>query len=337
MKSLIYYGPHDLRYGDSPKPKIRSGEVLLRIKSVGICGTDLHIYNGGMKNLPLPLIMGHEFSGVIEELARDVKNFKVGDRVIAEHVINCGKCSYCLSGKPNLCANSRIIGVHRPGALAEYLAVPADLVYKIPAKLSFEEGAMIEPLSIAYYAVKQARSILGKKVAVIGQGPIGLLLDQILRDAGAEVIGIDIADWRLKLAKKKKWADHTINSSQKTWLKKIQKIAPEGVDTVFEVVGREETAEMAIEIARRDGDVFILGVFESAASLNMMNIVKKELNVFGSWTCAFSFPPSIALAVAKKVDLKSLITNRYDVKDGALAFKESASYKGKRIKTVINF
>jgi threonine dehydrogenase-like Zn-dependent dehydrogenase len=336
MKSLIYTGPHRLQYVDVPKPKIKAGEVLLQIKSVGICGTDLHIYNGGM-NLPTPLTMGHEFSGVIAAVGAAVKNFKVGDRVVAEHVINCGKCYYCLSGKPNLCANAKIIGLHRPGALAEYLAIPAALVYKIPASLSFEEAAMIEPLSIAYYATKQAGGVLEKKVAVIGQGPIGLLVDQILRQGGAEVIGIDIADWRLNFAKKKKWANYVINSRKKSWTKELKKIAPDGVDIVFEVVGQEATAEMAMEIARRDGDIFILGVFESPAKLNMMNIVKKELNVYGSWTCAFSFPPAIDLVARRKIDLKSLITNRYPAKDGALAFQDAAAYKGRRIKTVINF
>jgi len=336
MKSLIYTGPRRLRYGDVSKPKIKSDEVLLQIKSVGICGTDLHIYSGGMK-LPTPLIMGHEFSGVIAAVGGAVKNFKAGDRVVAEHVINCGKCYYCRSGKPNLCANASVIGLHRPGALAEYLAIPAALVYKIPAQIGFEEAALIEPLSIAYYAVKQANCVLGKKVAVIGQGPIGLLVDQILREGGAEVIGIDIADWRLKFAKKKKWADHVINSGQKSWAKKLKKIAPDGVDTVFEVVGREETAAMALEIARRDGDIFILGVFESPSKLNLMNIVKKELNVHGSWTCAFAFPPSIEMVADKKVDLKSLITHRYPAAQGVRAFKEAASYEGRRIKTVINF
>jgi len=337
MKSLVYTGPRRLQYIDAPKPKIKADEVLLQIKSVGICGTDLHIYNGGMKDLPLPLTMGHEFSGVVAARGASVKNLKLGDRVVGEHVISCGKCSYCLSGKPNLCLYSTIIGLQRPGALAEYLAIPAALVYKIPRSLSFEEAALIEPLSIAYYATQQARGVLEKKVAVIGQGPIGLLVDQLLRDGGAEIIGLDIADWRLAFAQKKKWVDYAINTQKKSWAKELKKIAPDGVDVVFEVVGQEATAEMALEIARRDGEVFILGVFESPSKINLMNIVKKELNVHGSWTCAFSFPCSIDLAARHKIDLKSLITNRYPAKDGALAFRDAASYKGKRIKTVINF
>lgn len=336
MKKLIYTGPHTLKRIDAPIPKIKSNEVLLKVKSVGLCGTDLHIYGGGM-NLPTPLTMGHEFSGLIAAVGVAVKNFKKGDRVVGEHVISCGKCYDCLLGKPNLCAQAKVIGLHLPGALAEYIAIPANLIYKIPSALSFEEAALIEPLSIAYYAVKKAGFILGKKVAVIGQGPIGLLLDQVLKQGGAEVIGIDILDWRLKFAQKKGWIDRAINSQKQNLIKTIKKIVPDGADIVFEVVGQESTAEMALQIARHDGDVFILGVFESPSKINLMNLVKKELNVHGSWTCAFSFPPSIELAASGRVNLKSLITHRYPFIKAERAFQEAAAYKGQRVKTVINF
>ncbi len=336
MRNIIYTGPERLRLVDAPVPKIKPNEILLKIKSVGICGTDLHIYSGGM-NLPTPLTMGHEFSGIVYEVGDEVKNFKVGDRAVAEHVVSCGECYDCLSGKPNLCANAKVIGLHLPGALAEYIAIPADLVYEIPKSISFEEAALIEPLSIAYYAVRKAGFVLGKTVAVIGQGPIGLLVDQVLKQSGAKVIGVDIADWRLQFAKNKKWVDKTINSKETSLLKEIKKIAPEGVDIVFEAVGQEITAEMSLEIARRDGEVFILGVFESPSKINLMHLVKKELNVHGSWTCAFSFLPSIELVAKKQVDLKSLITHRYTALKVSQAFKDASSYSDKRIKSVINF
>ncbi|MHB8904045.1 MAG: zinc-dependent alcohol dehydrogenase [Patescibacteria group bacterium] len=336
MRSIQYIKPDNLKYSDIPKPKIKVDEVLLKIKSVGICGTDLHIYHGGM-NLPTPLIMGHEFSGIIAEVGSQVKNLKIGERVVGEHVISCGACHYCLIGKPNLCGDSKVIGLHRPGALAEYLAIPANLVYKISSNLSFDEASLIEPLSIAYYAVQKAGFLLGKKVAVIGQGPIGLLVDQILKNSGAHVIGIDIFEPRLKLARKKGWVDQVINSKKQSVAEEINKLMPEGVDICFEVVGQEITIELALEITRRAGDVFILGVFETPSKINLMQIVKKELNVHGSWTCAFSFPPVIELLADKKIDLKSLITNRYPASQGIKAFKEAASYSGRRIKSIINF
>ena len=336
MKALVYTKPKTIVYQEVLMPKIKPDELLLKIKSVGICGTDLHIYNGGM-NLPTPLVIGHEFSGLIEKVGSQVNNFKKGDRVVAEHVVSCGQCYYCLQGKPNLCSFAKIIGLHLPGALAEYLAVPAQLVYKIPNNLSFDEAAMIEPLSIAYYATLEVGFVLGKKVAVVGQGPIGLLVDQLLKNAGAYVIGLDIQDARLKFAWQKKWVDKIINSQKQNVVQEINKLTGDGVDIAFEVVGQEITAEMSLEITRRDGLVILLGVFESPSKLNLMHLVKKELNVRGSWTCALSFPNSIELAASGKVDLKSLITHKYLAANGDKAFQDSFTYREGRTKTIINF
>ena len=336
MKALIYKGPKTLEYADVPKPSIKSDEVLLKIKSVGICGTDLHIYNGGM-DLPTPLIMGHEFSGVIEDVGDDVRNFKAGDRVVGEHVVPCRKCHYCLEGKPNLCINAKVIGLDLAGALAEYMTIPSDLVYKIPDELSFGEAALIEPLSIAIYATKEAGRLLDKNVAVIGQGPIGLLLDQVVKAAGGNVIGIDAQEHRLKFAEGKKWLDHAIDPQKEKPVEAAARYFPDGADISFEAVGREATAQMALDIASRSGHIFLLGVFEELSKLNLMKVVKKELTVHGSWTCAFSFPEAIELTAKGRVDLKSLITHRYKAEDGVRAFKEASEYTENRIKTLIDF
>lgn len=334
MKALVFEGKEKLALRSLAKPVIQADEVLLRIKSVGLCGTDLHIYHGGMK-VPQDAVLGHEFSGVIEELGKNVSHLRVGDPVVAEHVVTCGKCTYCSRGKPNLCVVAEVIGVHRPGALAEYLALPASLVYPIPRSMSFDEAALIEPLSIALYAVREESFPLGKKVAVIGQGPIGLLIDQVLRLAGAFVVGIDVRDTTLQFAKEKHWVDHTINPEKESLAEAVKKLTEGGFDTVYEVVGKEETAEMSLEIARKSANIFYLGVFESPAKLDLMQIVRKELKVRGSWTCAFSFPEAIDLVAQKKVDLQSLITHAYSIAEGSKAFADASGYAGNRIKTII--
>ena len=336
MKALLYKGPKTIEYVDMPKPEIKDDEVLMKIKSVGICGTDLHIYSGKM-NLPTPLIMGHEFSGVIESVGKLVKHLAVGDRVVGEHVVPCRACHYCLIGKPNLCPKAKVIGLDRPGALAEYLAIPADLVYKIPPEISFEEAALIEPLTIALYATKEAGLLLDKNVAIIGQGPIGLLLDQVIKSAGGNVVGIESQAHRLTFAQDKKWIDYTIDATKENAANRIVELFPDGVDVAIEAVGREATAQMALNITSRAGYVLLIGVFEDLSKLDLMSIVKKELHVHGSWTCAFSFPEAIDLVSKGKIDLKSLITHRYEAKDGAQAFKDSSEYIDGRIKTVINF
>lgn len=334
MKALIFQGKERMVYGSVPKPSIGRGDVLMRVRAVGICGTDLHIYRGGLP-VPKRSVIGHEFSGTVAKVGKDVHHVKVGDHIVAEHVVNCGKCTYCKTGKPNLCPNAQIIGVQRPGALAEYLALPGSLVYKLPREVSFAEGALIEPLSIAVYAVREAGFLLDKRVAVIGQGPIGLLVDQVLTAAGALVTGIDLRPNTLAFAKKKGWIRHTIRTGKDTVADRIMKITPEGYDLVFEAVGSEATAQMSLDIARRNGNVYLLGVFGSPAQLNLMQLIKKELKVFGSWTCANAFPDTIELVARKKIDLKSLITHVYPLRDGARAFTDAGHYTGNRIKTVI--
>ena len=336
MKALLYTGPKTIEYADVPKPEIRDDEVLMKIKSVGICGTDLHIYGGNM-HLPTPLIMGHEFSGIIESIGKTVRHLNIGARIVGEHVVPCRICHYCLIGKPNLCPNAKIIGLDRPGALAEYLAIPADLVYKIPPELDFDEAALIEPLTIALYAIREAGLLLDKNVAIIGQGPIGLLLDQAVKSAGGNVVGIESQAHRLAFAHEKKWIDYALDAKKENIASRIEALFPGGVDVAIEAVGRESTAQMALDITARAGRVLLLGVFEEPSKLDLMKIVKKELHVHGSWTCAFSFPDALDLVSKGKIDLKSLITHRYNAPDGARAFKDSSEYADDRIKTIINF
>jgi len=337
MKAALYYGPNDLRIEEVLKPALEPCEVLIKVKRVGICGTDLHIYKGGM-NVPTPLIMGHEFSGEIAEMAEGVEGLSVGDKVTAEHVQYCGKCYYCLRGEENLCIKPVILGVDLPGALAEYIKVPANLVYKLPQNMGFDDGVLVEPLSIAVYAVRKANLEIDNYVAVLGQGPIGLFVDAVAQAAGANVIGIDILDNRLEFALQNKFADYIINPKKYELLKKIQEICnADGVDISFEVVGQEITAQEALNITRKLGQVVILGVFEKPASLNIMEIVKKELNVFGSWTCAFTFAPTIDLMSKGKINYKDFITHRYPFADVKKAFDDSLSYTDNRIKTVIEF
>lgn len=337
MHALVYQGRNRMEYTAVPIPEISEHEVLMQVKSVGICGTDLHIYRGGM-NVPAGTIPGHEFSGLVAKVGKRVRRVKVGDRVVGEHVVVCHQCEYCQSGKPNLCVNREIIGIHRPGALAEYVSIPEELVYPIPDEVSLDEAAIIEPLSIALYAAREAGFLLNKRVAVVGQGPIGLLVDQVLFASGALVTGLDVRDETLGFAKEHGWAHHIINTKTQDIKKRMKEIGSAyGFDIVFEVVGLEQTAEMSFDICRSNGRVILLGVFASPAKITMMNIVKKELDVRGSWTCAFTFPDSIDLLARKKVDLKSLITHRYAAKDGPQAFAKAESYSDHRIKTIINF
>lgn len=337
MKALQYFGKNDLRFVDVPEPQIADDEVLMKVKKVGICGTDLHIYNGGM-NVPTPLIMGHEFVGDIVKVGAKVEHISVGNRAVAEHVIGCGDCVYCLQGKKNLCIKPTVIGLHRAGALAEYICLPANLVYCLPDVISYDEGVLVEPLSIAVYAVRKAGINVGDSVAVVGQGPIGLFVDYVAKNAGAMVYGFDKHDNRLGYAKANEFINDGINITTENFMETFKKnLAPDGTNIVFEAVGSDSSAELALELAMASGQVVILGVFEHDVTINMMNIVKKELHVHGSWTCIFSFDHTISLLQARHIKAETIITHRYPFADAIKAFQEASTDRGSRIKSVIEF
>jgi L-iditol 2-dehydrogenase len=336
MKALQFFGPKDLRFVDIPEPQINSNEVLMQVKKVGICGTDLHIYTGGMQ-VTTPLVMGHEFVGDIVKVGENVNTIKVGDRAVAEHVVGCNSCTYCKQGKRNLCKNPTVIGLHRPGALAEYIALPQELVFKLPDELSYDEGVLVEPLSIAVYAVRKSGVDVGDIVGVVGQGPVGLLVDYVVKESGGTVFGFDKHDNRLSFAKDQGYITQGFTVEGQNYLQAFKEQTAEGADIVFEVVGSSTSAEMALELARPGGKVVILGVYAHDVTVNMMNIVKKELQVFGSWTCIFSFEHTMLFLKSQKIDTNKFITHRYSFSDAIEAFEDALADKSNRIKSVIEF
>ncbi len=336
MKGLQYFGKNDLRFVELPTPEITETEVLMKVKKVGICGTDLHIYNGGM-HVPAPLVIGHEFVGEIVKVGASVTNIHVGDRAVGEHVIGCGKCSYCLQGKRNLCKTPTVIGLHRQGALAEYLSLPSELVYRLPDELSFDEGVLVEPLSIAVYAVRKSGIQVGDQAAVVGQGPIGLLVDYVAKASGGSVFGFDKHENRLTYAEEHGYIFKGYSIVDKEFMNAFKKDSVDGADIVFEAVGSNSSAQLALDLARPGGKVVVLGVFEHDVMINMMDIVRKELQVYGSWTCIFSFEETMLLMKTQKLATDELITHRYGFSDAVKAFEEASTDKSHRIKTVIEF
>lgn len=335
MKAWQYLGPKKIELVEVPDPQIKDDEVLLKIKKVGICGTDLHIYHGGM-DVPVPITPGHEFTGEIAEVGASVTNLKKGTRVVAEHVVGCGKCQYCQEGRKNICDEMVVYGLHRPGALAEYMAIPASLVYPVPDKLTDDEAVLVEPLSIAVYGVRRGGVKVGDVVTVTGQGPIGLFLDQVASAAGALVFGVDINPARLEYAKKHRLADGVINSKETDVVKALAELAQtDGSDVSFEAVGQEVTAATALQLVRPEGRMVVLGVFEHDININMMKVVKKEITVVGSWTCLNVFPATINMLESGTVKTEGFITHRYPFSEVDKAFAEADSYSDNRIKSII--
>lgn len=313
---------YSLKEVDVPKPK--EDEVLIKVKAVGICGTDIPIFNG-IRKVPIPLIPGHEFSGEIVEVGDKVTRFKKSDRVTPGLVINCGKCIYCREGLESLCEKIVETGIHVDGAFAEYVVVPEKTVHKMPHTMSFEQGASIDPIASAYRPVKKACIGSEDVVVVFGPGPIGLFALQVAKAEGAKKVisvGIKGDEDRLNLAKKL-GADYTINLGEQDLVKSISEITNDDMaDVVIEATGHHSVFEMCLDTLKKHGRLSLAGIFHKPAEANIAKIVRKEIQVKGSICYTWKdYKECIDLVASSKVKVDPMISHQYDLKDIAKALE----------------
>jgi (R,R)-butanediol dehydrogenase/meso-butanediol dehydrogenase/diacetyl reductase len=327
MKIANWYGGGDFRIEEVPKPKIRDNEVLVAVKAASICGSEVHAFTGVSKRRQeihgLPLVMGHEFSGEVVEVGKDVKYISVGDRVSVNPIVTCGKCEQCITGRTNICKNFVLLGLHVNGAFAEYVPVPAENCYKIPDTLSFEEVALIEPCSVGVHAVNIARLELGDDVAILGAGPIGLMALQAAKCAGAGRIFIaDVVPFRLDMAKKM-GADIIINPAEEDSVQKIMELTNgEGVDVAIEAVGVQRTVQQAIDIVKKGKTVVVAGMMEKIMAVGMLNVAQNEVRIQGDYGYTKKeFASSLKLVSANKINLKPMITHVFTLNEIVKGFE----------------
>ena len=324
MKAAVLYGVRDLRLEDVPKPEISDNEVLIRVNASGICGTDIHIYRGEWKT-NTPIILGHEFSGVIADVGREVKDLNIGDPVVAEPNIPCGSCYFCRMSERNyFCENLEATGVTINGAFAEYVKIVASNVYKLPEGYSLDEAALIEPLACCVRGIDQAEIKVGDTVAIIGAGPVGLILLQLALQSGASmVIQTDMEDSRLSLAKEL-GADHTINVTKEDPIESIKELTDGyGVDVAIEAVGKPEAITQAMRATRRGGKLVIFGVSPEDAvwKVRPFELYDKELTIKTSYRSPYTFQRAVKIAVSGRVRLKPLISHVFKLDDIHRAFE----------------
>lgn len=286
-------------------------EVLIRIMASAICGSDLHIFRGRHPSAPLPVTIGHEFSGVVIEIGRDVENVAVGDRVTLEPVITCGHCPACEAGDYGYCENISFTYRQGDGSMADYITIPAKRVYKIPDEMSFEEGALIEPLSVAVHAVRRADIELGETVLVIGGGAVGILIAGLCKLRGAKkIILSDPNEFRLELSRKF-GVTHTILARKEDVDVHIRELTEgRGVDKSFECVGSQTTLHQAMNSLKKNGLATVVGIFEDTeVTVPVTRFVTHEIKVQGAQGYCRDFP--IALGLASLVPLEKLITQKF--------------------------
>ncbi|MBS7614268.1 NAD(P)-dependent alcohol dehydrogenase [Candidatus Bathyarchaeota archaeon] len=340
MKSAVLHKAGDLRIEEVDVPKIGPNDVLIKMRCVGICGSDIHYYLEGRIGsfiVDKPLILGHECSGEVAEVGRNVTRVKVGQRIIIEPGFTCGRCSYCRSGRYNLCKDVLFYGtppVH--GAFAEYAYAPETNVYLMPGNMSLEEGAMIEPLAVGMMAAKRGRVSVNDSVAILGAGPIGQMALQAVKAYGViETYVTDVVDYRLEYAKKA-GAKAVVNAAKEDVVGKILELTDnEGVDVVIEASGAVSAVKQTLDIAKRGGRIVQVGWPMTEVPFPIAKIIGNELEVLGVHRYANVYPTAIKAVSTGKVDVKPFITHRFPFEKITEAFETQIKKTGNPMKIIV--
>lgn len=341
MKSLLLSAYNCLEIADLPVPTAGPGEVLVRVEACGICGSDVHGYDGSSGRRIPPIVMGHEAAGTVAAVGEGVQGYAVGDRVTFDSTVYCGACDFCKRGEVNLCESRQVVGVscgdyRRHGAFAEYVVVPRHILYPLPANLPFAEAAMLEAASVALHGVRVSGIKGGETALVIGAGMIGLLTLQAARALGCKRVFIaDVDATRLDLARQV-GADEALHASGAELIAKIHELTgSRGVDVTYEAVGRNETVAAAIDCTRKGGTVTLIGNIVPEVTLPLQKVVTRQLRLQGSCASAGEYPQAIELIANGKIKVAPLITAVASLEEGPRWFERLHAREPNLMKVIL--
>ena len=329
MKALVLNAPQQISLQNVDVRKPKADEILIQVKACGVCGTDLHMFHGdkGAFENSFPLIMGHEFSGIVAETGSTVTQIKPGDHVAVDPNVTCGHCRSCLKGDVHFCENMLGIGTTVNGGFAEYCTVKAQAAYLVPKTLPFEFAAMMEPVSCCLHGIDRSNIRPGNTVAVIGFGAIGQIIFQLALCSGAAEILVVEPD----AAKRKKALEMgavlAVDPLHDDVAVCIREKGILSLDTVIECVGRKETAEMAVNLASNRATVMLFGLTAPGVKIELLafeQIFKKELTITGSYINPLVSQRVINLISAKRIDLSKIVTDRIPLEDGVKVFTDQS-------------
>ena len=326
MNALVLEAGRDLQLREVPRPELGAHDVLIGVKACGICGSDVHGYDGSTGRRMPPLIMGHEAAGVVAAVGAAVRSFAVGDRVTFDSTVSCGTCEFCLAGEVNLCDTRQVLGVscvdyRRNGAFAEFVAVPEHIVYALPNSFAFEKAALIEAVSIAVHAAKITEIRSGSTAVVIGAGMIGLLAVQAFRHFGcSRVFAVDLEQSKLDLARSL-GADETYLATDPELVATMQAATRgRGPDIAVEAVGAQRSVTTAIEAVRRGGTVTLIGNLSPKVEIPLQAVVTRQIRLLGSCASAGEYRECIALMESGAINVDPLISAVVPLAEGAAWF-----------------
>jgi len=344
MKAAFLTGARKVEIREIGKPQLKNADdILLKTAVAGLCGSDLHYFltdRVGSEAVPYPAIVGHECSAVVEAVGPAVKNFKAGDRVAVEPSISCGECDQCKAGRPHTCRRISFLGHpgERDGCLAEYFVMPEQNLFPVPETMTMAEAMLVEPLSIALHARALARGLLGPAIGVLGSGPIGLLLTQVLKVEGhGKIYASDRSDARVAAALKA-GATWSGNAGNADVAGEIMKREPLGLDAVFEVSGDPEAIAQAVEMVKPGGWIFQVGIpLCEQISYPIAKLRRKEIGIRNVRRQNRCLKRALLLVEAKHLDIAWLATHNFKIEDAAKAFATAADRTDGVLKASIVF
>ena len=341
MKALLLTEYKQMEVTQVDEPDVGADDVLVQVEACGICGSDIHGYDGSTGRRIPPLVMGHEAAGIVVSTGENVTDLPAGTRVTFDSMVSCGRCEFCRDGHQNLCDHRMVLGVscgeyRRHGAFAERISVPRRIVYRLPDELPFEHAALVEAVSVAVHAANVTPVTLGDTAVVVGAGMIGLLTVQAIRAAGAsQVIAVDLNDKRLAVAKQL-GADVVLRGDQCDVPNEIRKLTSgRGADVALEVVGATPTVQTAIESVRKGGNVTLVGNVSPTVELPLQSVVTREISLHGTCGCNGEYPQCIDLMNRGIIDVAPLITAKIKLADSPAWFSRLYDGDAEQMKVVV--
>lgn len=336
MKAWFLTGPGQLARREIPDPRPAPQEAVVRVRAVGICGSDVEAYTGKHPLPNYPRLPGHEFSGEVAAVGAEWEGPSVGARVAVDPALSCGECYACRRGRHNCCSSVSIAGVHRPGALTEYVVCRPQQLFPIPDDMTFETAAMVETLSIGAQAVRRGEVGSGDRVVILGAGPIGLCCLMMARLAGAKVLASEPLEWRRALAANL-GAETTLNPAERDVTTAVGEFTGgAGANVVIDATGEAEGAESAFALVGSAGRVVILTLVDEPIRVRPWQLVRQELSVVGSRLTLADFGELVELAASGRAPVSALVTHRYGFDEAPDAFRAAAERGQGMVKAVVS-
>ncbi|MDQ0271007.1 zinc-dependent alcohol dehydrogenase [Cytobacillus purgationiresistens] len=336
MIQAVMTNPGIINFNEVEVPEVKKHEIKIKVKNIGVCGSDIHVNHGKHPYTSYPVVQGHEISGKVTEVGAEVDHIQVGDKVTIQPQVVCGECYLCKNGMYHVCENLKVMGFQTTGMASEFFVVDANKATILPEGMTWEEGAMVEPLAVAIHAVQRTNTLDNKNILVIGGGPIGNLVAQTAKAMGAKkVVVSELSASRLDIAEK--CGLKTINSNEESLTEGIKRhFGDEKADVIFECVGSSYTVAKSIEIARKGSTIVMVGVVSDLTEVNMGFVQDHELTLLGSAMYQSNdFDKAVELIKNKKIELNRLITNRVEFTNYLDAYSIIDNQKDKVMKVMI--